>query len=350
MCSPPFTTLRDDWVGAEFEFHDPELQAALQEVRASAGALMTLVDTRIYAMDRNIEMGWAKTDHDQRYGISKETLGYIREMDEAATGLGKALDAFVRLARERARRPAAAVIAVDAQLQEDDRWARATDLLAELGQDRVQGRLPEIVARPSLTLRLAPLGALQGFRLTPHAVREVQGRFPPSLEARVDDGADVRQWWSAGVPRTNGAPNPETAWRMRLVRPGILEFETSVGQCIDDDPEIVVSGLRLEALIVRHLDRMSEIVRALGLDGPALAQVGLNGVEDVRLSRPRGLGRKMGQPAFPPVSIGELRARLGDDLRETLDMIWLAGGWRDGSPSFQGASWEGYEDGEPFRI
>lgn len=102
----PFTTLYDDWVGADFEFHNPELQAALKEVRAKAGALMRLVDTRIYLMDSNIEMGWPKTDHDLRYGISKETRGYIREMDGAATELGKALDNFVRLTRDRARRPA----------------------------------------------------------------------------------------------------------------------------------------------------------------------------------------------------------------------------------------------------
>lgn len=117
----PFTTLRDDWVGAEFEFHDPELQVALQEVRTRAGALMTLVDTRVYAMDRNIEMGWPKTDHDQRYGISKETLGYIKEMDDAATELGKALDDFVRLARDRARRPATPPAPIQAGSQDDKR-------------------------------------------------------------------------------------------------------------------------------------------------------------------------------------------------------------------------------------
>jgi hypothetical protein len=349
----PLTEISEDWVGAAFEFHDPVLQAALVEVRGKAGALMTLVNERIYAMDRNPEMGWAKTDMDRQHGYRKETLDGIRVMDAAATELGQSLDAFTRLGRDRARPPT--VAAAPAEVRDPDpetQEARLASALEGLAADRNRGGLPEIVSRPSVTLRLAPIAALDGVRLDPRAVGAAQLRFPPSADVRVETGADIRQWWSVGLPKSNTQPNRETPWRMRLVRPGLLEYEAMIGARIDDDPDIGVEGCKLEALIVRNLDRMAAILIDLGLGGPALASINLEGVEDVTLTRPRGGGRRIRQPqvSLPPIRIGDLGKPLGGELQDTLDMIWLSSGWTDGSPSYQDGPWTGYGDTAPYRL
>ena len=61
------------------------------------------------------------------------------------------------------------------------------------------------------------------------------------------------------------------------------------------DPQILIDGRRLEALIVRSLERMAGIAEGLGLVGPALVSITLEGVEDVELTRARPGGR-----AHPP--------------------------------------------------
>ena len=234
----------------------------------------------------------------------------------------------------------------------DPRESRLYEALQGLADDRHRGGVPDVVGQPSMTLRLGPIAAMDGSRLRPKSVAAAQQRFPPSVDVRVETGADVRQWWSVGLPRNTRGPNPETAWRMRLVRPGLLEYEASIGARIDDDPDIGIDGFRLEALIVRHLDRMASILTGLDLGGAGLAWVTLEGTEDVILTRPRGGGRRIRQPRvlLPAVRIADLDAPLGAELHETLDMIWLSSGWADGSPSYQGGDWAGYAGGAPYRI
>jgi hypothetical protein len=350
----PLAEIGDDWVGAAFEFHDPVLQAGLADLRGKARILMSLVNERIFAMDRNPEMGWAKTDMDQRHGYRKETLDGIRAMDLAATELGQALDEFTRLARDRARppiAPAAPAVETD-RAEETGRETQLRAALDGLAADRNRGGLPELVRRPSVTLRLAPHAAMAGARLDPKAVAAAQLRFPPSSDVRVETGADARQWWSAGLPKILDQLNPETAWRMRLVRPGLLEYEATIGARIDDDPDIGVDGFWLEALIVRNLERMASILTDLGLGGSAVASITLDGTDDVFLTRPRGSGRRIRQPQviLPPVPLAGLDPPLAPALQETLDMIWLSGGWQDGSPSFQGETWAGYSDAALYRL
>jgi len=50
--------------------------------------------------------------------------------------------------------------------------------------------------------------------------------------------------------------NPELHWLMRVVRPGLLEYQMNIGRRIDDDPQILVGGHFLEGSIVSTLDRL----------------------------------------------------------------------------------------------
>ncbi len=228
----------------------------------------------------------------------------------------------------------------------DSRQAAAETALADLAFDANRGTLPEIVSRPRLTLRLAPFTAAETGRLDPKRVAEAQLRFPPSLDARVQSDCDVRQWWSCAPPRRlkNGM-NPETHWRMRLVRPGNLEFQRTIGERIGDDPQILVNGRELEALIVHTLERMAEIAGLLNLGGPALASIGLDGVEDVVLT-PAHSNRPMRvrELVMPTATLPDLTPPFAGFLHEQLDIIWQAAGWAGGSPSFGSGVWAGYSD------
>jgi hypothetical protein len=228
-----------------------------------------------------------------------------------------------------------------APAEPDTREAGAAAALQELAFDMNRGALPEIVSQPRLTLRLAPFSATENRRLDPRTVAQRVLGFPPSPHDRVKTDSDGRQWWSCAMPRRLQAEmNPETSWRMRLVRPGYLEYQVTIGRRIGDDPQILVDGRRLEAHIVRNLERMAAIAIDLDLAGPALVLVSLDGTEDVELTRARPGGRRIRQPEIilPLARLGDLAAPVAESLHEQLDILWQAAGWGDGSPRFLSAT------------
>jgi hypothetical protein len=342
----PIHVMNADWIGAPYEFHDAALQASFAELRRVAGEFGDLILERIYAMDSNPKMGWPKTDLDVSQGLQPHTEQAIRDMNAKATELSTMIDSFDRLARDRLR-VATGVHAEPSRNEPDPRDAVAQTALQELALDANRGALPEIVIRPRLTLRLAPFAAAEGRRLDLRQVAEMQLRFPPSADARVKTDSDGRQWWSCAPPRRpQENMNPETTWRMRLVRPGYLEYQATVGQRIDDDPQILVDGRRLEALIVRSLERMGAIAAGLSLAGPGIITLGLDGVEDVELARARPGGRRIRQPEviLPWAAVDDVTEPIGSALHEQLDILWQTAGWTDGSPSFSEDGWAGYRD------
>ena len=348
--------MNEEWVGAAYEFHDEAIQAAFAEVRRLAGAFGELVLQRIYAMRGDLKMGWPKTDRDAEIGMQPGTEEAIKNMNALAGELSAAIDVFDRTARDRIRVATgvhAAAMQAEADLGAAERIRReaAEAALNELAFDAHRGALPEIVTRPRVTVRLVPLAAGEGRRLDPRQVARVQLQFPPNVDVRVKTDSDARQWWSCAPPRrVELQANLETTWRLRLVRPGHLEYQATIGRRIDDDPDIPVDGRQLEALIVRNLERMAQIALALDFTGPALIGLALDGVEDVELTQARGGGRRIRQPelGFPIATLAELGEPVASALHEQLDMLWQYSGWIDGSPSFGAGEWAGYSDARDY--
>lgn len=234
-----------------------------------------------------------------------------------------------------------------------DALARAQELAAEHRAAFARGNVPAIVSRPCLSVQIVPLAAFSGSTLTPRAVAPViEPFFPPGYELALR-GADERMWWTHG-PRRNidGKPNPEVDWMLTIARPGILQFAVCLGRRNDDDPTTVVDGLKLEARIVRMTERMLEQAQALGLGGPAVIDIGCEGLDDVEivagsLSSIR-LRRERILIGGPTVSIGD--TPIGTQLRDALDELWLAMGRSSGSPSFADDSWTGYDDEAAYRL
>lgn len=342
----PLYVMNEDWVGARFEFDDPVLQEAFLSLRQRASALGDLTLAHLYPLDGSGVMMTPKTDRDRALGSQDTTLAAIGAMNVASTALADAIDAFERVARDRLRvAPGAAVNAMPAVDVRAEKVAAAGALLADIAQDQNLGRAFGIVSRPRMTVRVVPLAALDEVRLDAKAVVWAQRRFPADSLVKAETGSDGRHWWSIEPPRDVGQPNLESRWRTRLVRPGAFEYEVTIGYRIDDDPEIVVDGRGLEIEIVSSLERLGSIAAELGLGGPALVGIAFDGSEDVMLSRPRGVGRKIGQPFFalPPVVIEDLTAPFADHLHETFDRLWLTAGWPSGSTSFSSGSWDGYQ-------
>lgn len=338
----PLYEMNEDWRGARFEFHDGALQAAWAEVRARAEALGNLTGKYLFVLDSNIALCSPKTDEDRRRGTQPSTIRAVGEMNEAANALAGALDAFERVARDRVRVAAVAVAAPPAAAA--DPWEAAKVLLERLANDGVTGRVPGIVSKPSVTIRLVPAVVAERPRLVPIRVAKAQMRFVPDVHARVVTDADGDQWWSAEVPRDVGKPNGESRWRTRFVRPGAIEYEATIGSRIDDDPQITVDGRDLERRIVASVERLAACLAEVGLSGPALLAIGFEGVEDVELTRARGGGRPIRRPGFslPVIELSDPLAQPGNQLNEAFDILWQTSGWGDGSPSFGRDIWDGY--------
>jgi hypothetical protein len=347
----PIDEMNATWVGANFEFDDPVLQESFDSVRRAATTFGNLALQRIHAMDRNPKMGSPKTDYDLQHGVQPETLAVIKALNEGATELSSAVDDFDRIARGRVRVPTSA--SAPTPPGPDPRSQPAIEALGALALDAVKGMRAEIVSRPSLTLSVAPLAAMEAPKLEPKRVADAQLRFPPTVHDRVQTDVDQRQWWTNAIPQPRpGFPNPEARWRMRLVRPGLLEYEVNIGRRIDDDKDILVDGRKLEAQIVLNLDRMAAILDDLGLGGPALVEISLQGIEDVTLIRSTHGARRLRIPELrlPLAQIDNFSPPLADQLRDQLDMLWQAGGSAEGSPSFGGGAWDGYSGSDLYEI
>lgn len=338
--------MNEDWRGARFEFHDGALQAAWAEARSRAEALGNLTGKYLFVLDANIALCSPETDEDRRRGTQPSTVRAIGEMNEAATAFAGALDAFERVARDRVRVATGAAAALPAAAA--DPWEAANALLERLGNDGVTGRVPGIVSKPSMTIRLVPAIVAERLRLVPAQVANAQLRFAPDVHTRVVNDADGDQWWSAELPRDVGKPNGESRWRTRLVRPGAIEFEATIGSRIDDDPHIMVDGRDLEGRIVASVERLAACLAEVRLGGPALLAIGFEGVEDVELTRARGGGRPIRRPGFslPIVELADPLAQPGNQLNEAFDILWQTSGWGDGSPSFGRDIWDGYADAD----
>ena len=95
--------IAEGWRGARFEFQDPDLNAALAKVKASANRLEELIAEGSGPTRNNAEMQTTKTEEDYRIGTQQSTVTKIREMNASATALVTEIDALERLARAKLR-------------------------------------------------------------------------------------------------------------------------------------------------------------------------------------------------------------------------------------------------------
>lgn len=283
----------------------------------------------------------------QRFPLRYDATPHIRDAPrrELRLDFGRKLaEAIAPIARA----AGAAVQRADA-----DALAWAQELAAEHRGAFMRGNVPAIVSRPCLSIQLIPLRAQETLALTPRTVAPIIERFMPPGYQRSFQQADQRMWWVNDPPRAiGGKPNPEVDWLFTVARPGVLQFTICLGRLIDDDPRIAVNGFRLEAWIVRMTESLLVQAEALGLDGPAVVDVGCEGVDKIDILAGR----------LPAIRVRDERILIngpvivpGDtpvatQLRGLLDDFWLAIGRAAGSPSFPDESWRGYGDMPDYQL
>lgn len=85
------------WKGPTYEFIDTELRSVFEPVKKGIRELAILVGAHIHPVGAS-PMGSPKTDED-RHGLTQGTKDAIKKMNDAATELTQAIDAFERIAR-----------------------------------------------------------------------------------------------------------------------------------------------------------------------------------------------------------------------------------------------------------
>jgi len=235
-----------------------------------------------------------------------------------------------------------------------DAMRAAHEMIADLRNRTSRGDVPAIVPGPRLVMRLAPAQPLA--YLDPVAIKNLKLRFVPEAYERAEAITSLGQWASYDPVKQRGdGLNPEARWYTRLVDPGCLEAAFTVGARIQDDPDIVVDGRRLEGTIVETARRLAALLKELGASGPVSVQASVHDLQDVKISGPRTTSRMLCIPGLElgMVDLPSLEAVQPDALRRMLDALWLASGFEDGASGFSGKNWPGDESGslyEPIYI
>lgn len=331
----PFFDIASDWKGAAFEFHDAEVQPLFADVIKANAELTELASTHLHISRASDKMLTIKPD----INLGRETEDVIykatKALNEKATQLSNFIDAFERVAKNRLR------AADEEEAFNPEHVQGAEAAIQALAMDAIKGGYHEIVPKPRLSLRVAPLAALAGRRIDPRTALDLQRQFRYRDDETVKEDTDGNQWWVCKQPTRNANPNAETEWRMRLVRPGNFEFQYNFAQRIDDDPQIVVDGVGLERTVIPNLDRMLGFARQLRFEGPAVVAVAFEGMSDVELRQGR---RKFGREdiLFSPITIPDMSEPVATALHEQLDIFWQMAGAKNGSPSFEDGVWTEY--------
>jgi hypothetical protein len=268
-------------------------------------------------------------------GTQDSTVAVVKALNQKASVLSDLVDGFERVARDRIRE------ADQEEVVDADQRDAADAAIQAMIQDGNRGAYPEIVPRPRLAIRVAPLDATKGRSINVRSAAAVQEQFRYHADEPVKEDSDGTQWWMCARPTPKANLNPETNWRMRLVQPGNFEFQINIGQRIDDDPQIVVDGADLEKTIIGNLERMFRFANELGFDGAAVISIAFDGMEDVEFRQGR---RNFGRSDiyFPTVLLSDMSEPIAAILQEQLDTLWVMVGVKAGSPSFKDGAWTGY--------
>jgi hypothetical protein len=334
----PLHDIAETWLGAKYELEDSELQRVFATFLEANNRLCQLLIAKTHVLDTNTYLASPKTDLDRKFGLQRSTLTAIDELNKAASCLAEAIDAFDRTVRSRIR------LAIEPARDAIDparEWANKA--IADMGMDRGKGGVPRLVSRPCLTIRIVPFAAHQGKRLDLGKVAEARLGFPPDEKIKIEESSDARQWWTCAVPTQIANRNAETSWLVRLVRPGIIEVEATIGSRIEDDDAIAINGRFVEREFVAWTERLVTALATIGLAGGGLIQLSLDGVEDVVLQRARPGGNKIRQPSLflALIEVKDLTAPFASAMHEAFDILWQSAGWGDGSPSFSNGIWSG---------
>jgi hypothetical protein len=124
--------------------------------------------------------------------------------------------------------------------------------------------VPAVVSKPSILVHVVPADAVTrdtqlDLRLVANARSLLQG------PGEAFQGNDSRVWWAHGPTYRVAAPNLETRWATRFMRPGIVEWELNLGRLLQGDERLLVRLEDLERLLADSADRSLALFDRVGL-------------------------------------------------------------------------------------
>ncbi|KST60438.1 hypothetical protein AO398_14080 [Methylobacterium sp. GXS13] len=97
----PFNNISENWLGAHYEFVDPEMQRAFGPVMSAMHEFVELVGSRIFSMDENPNYGSPVTSWDLASGTARDRREGASIINDTAHVLWRAVDKLERLARSK---------------------------------------------------------------------------------------------------------------------------------------------------------------------------------------------------------------------------------------------------------
>lgn len=212
---------------------------------------------------------------------------------------------------------------------------------------------PAVLRRgPKLVLQVLPTFAFDKNRTIDHAApQSLAPYFMPDGYQMYDGRPRHDGWiWHQPPQPIPPMPNPVVWWHSRLNWDGYVEIVLILEE--SDGPLDLLRGYPLERQIVKTLDSVSDGFAKLSIRSPVIIRIGLLGVLGTRLAKSHPAYTKgFDQPDLltQPLSLTDMTKPIGRQLRPTLDTLWRAAGWADGSPSYGRGAWDGYDNPFPYQ-
>lgn len=92
--------LADNWIGARYEFVDSKLNDLLSKAKVRAREFSN-AEVMGFSIGPNLQNRTLKTEPDQRYGVSKETMEKIEDLNRLARALAEVVNALEKAAQVR---------------------------------------------------------------------------------------------------------------------------------------------------------------------------------------------------------------------------------------------------------
>lgn len=234
----------------------------------------------------------------------------------------------------------------------EDSNTRAEAMLTRIQGQWNIGEFPALIDEPKIRIAIAPHAQPECGRLRGDLVDQFMSRLVPAGFHACERLAVGKSWTIRDKPRhLRDLINPFSRWFVRVHHDGAVDASFCLGELIDDDPFIVIAARPLEARIVDLIDRISEFLGEMGLQGPAEIMFQINPGDQPKLVDRKHNGRLI-EPFIGErlPSVRGIGAAMGDQLQPMFDAIWMAGQRFAGSPSFEGSGWAGYAGTEDYQI
>lgn len=201
-----------------------------------------------------------------------------------------------------------------------------------------------LVAQPQLIIQLVPLPALAGKQaIAIDAIWTIRSQLRPPMVRSWDERINIDGVVVFGGPSGTAASSAY----VQAFRTGIVEAGAA-NVVMQEKSGLAIAAMPLEVMVVEGVERWLGAMRALGVAGPVVAMISLNGVRDAELLPITGRGLvpvseriDRDRIHLPEVVLEDSSSNIPSALRPAFDGLWNAAGWPGSNHYKKDGSWAG---------